>query len=231
MAPTDMETAVAHPARVHDYRLAGKDHIAATWRGHRRRQPMGVMNAVYPITALYFGPLALAFYWRWARAARRPPAEPASVSRESVPRPAMAPAGDGPQAHRGQHADHDMAAHQLMPNVGARHLSTELRLSDGRPARHEPHQFARAGRNVGIHRANLLGLLAAELPGRRHGLGRRPRALAAYEELRRGRTARVQLGSRRNGAGYDSSGSQLTDRRWIYEYDAWAEAAALAGRL
>jgi hypothetical protein len=35
----------------------------------RRRQPMGVMNAVYPITALYFGPLALAFYWRWARAA------------------------------------------------------------------------------------------------------------------------------------------------------------------
>jgi hypothetical protein len=35
--------------------------------GHR--QPMGVMNAVFPITALYFGPLALAFYWRWGRAA------------------------------------------------------------------------------------------------------------------------------------------------------------------
>jgi hypothetical protein len=35
----------------------------------RRRQAMGVMNAVYPITALYFGPLALAFYWRRARAA------------------------------------------------------------------------------------------------------------------------------------------------------------------
>jgi hypothetical protein len=75
----------------------------------RRRQPMGVMNAVYPITALYFGPLALAFYWRWARADRRPAAAPASVNRESVPRPAMAPAGDGQQAHRGQHADHDMA--------------------------------------------------------------------------------------------------------------------------
>ena len=58
-----------------------------------------------------------------------------------------------------------------------------------------------------------------------------PRALAAYEELRSGRTARVQLGSRRNGAGYDSSGSELTDRRWIYEYDAWAEAVALASRL
>jgi salicylate hydroxylase len=54
-----------------------------------------------------------------------------------------------------------------------------------------------------------------------------PRALAAYERLRRDRTARVQLGSRRQGAGWDSSGSQLIDRRWIYEYDAWAEAAAL----
>ena len=54
-----------------------------------------------------------------------------------------------------------------------------------------------------------------------------PRALAAYEGLRRDRTARVQLGSRRQGAGYDSSGSQLIDRRWIYDYDAWAEATAL----
>jgi salicylate hydroxylase len=54
-----------------------------------------------------------------------------------------------------------------------------------------------------------------------------PRALAAYEGLRRDRTARIQLGSRRQGAGYDSSGSQLADRRWISEYDAWAEAAAL----
>jgi salicylate hydroxylase len=52
-------------------------------------------------------------------------------------------------------------------------------------------------------------------------------ALKAYERLRRERTARVQLGSRRNGAGYDSSGSQLTDRSWIYSYDAEAEARAL----
>ena len=57
-----------------------------------------------------------------------------------------------------------------------------------------------------------------------------PRALVAYERLRLDRTARIQLGSRRNGAGYDSSGSQLTDRRWIYSYDAWAEAAAVAAR-
>jgi salicylate hydroxylase len=54
-----------------------------------------------------------------------------------------------------------------------------------------------------------------------------PRALAAYQRLRRDRTARVQLGSRRQGAGLDSSGSQLIERRWIYDYDAWAEAIAL----
>ena len=54
-----------------------------------------------------------------------------------------------------------------------------------------------------------------------------PGALARYEKLRRERTARVQIGSRRNGAGYDSSGSQLTDRSWIYSYDAEAEARAL----
>ncbi len=70
--------------------------------------------------------------------------------------------------------------------------------------------------------AVLLGTCAspADVPG----------ALTAYEDLRRDRTARVQLGSRRNGAGYDSSGSQLTGRRWIYEYDAWAEAARWASR-
>ena len=54
-----------------------------------------------------------------------------------------------------------------------------------------------------------------------------PRALAAYERLRRDRTARVQHDSRWQGTGWDSSGRQLVDRRWIYEYDVWAEAAAL----
>jgi hypothetical protein len=38
----------------------------------RRRQPMPVMEAVFPISALYFGPLALVFYRRWARAAISP---------------------------------------------------------------------------------------------------------------------------------------------------------------
>ncbi len=86
--------------------------------GNRRRQPMGVMNAVYPITALYLGPLALAFYWRWARAAPRP-AAPASVSQESMPRPAMAPAGDGGRAPGGQSADHGMAGGHGADHAGA----------------------------------------------------------------------------------------------------------------
>jgi hypothetical protein len=37
---------------------------------NQRRQPMGLMDAVFPITALYFGPFAVAFYWRWARTPR-----------------------------------------------------------------------------------------------------------------------------------------------------------------
>jgi hypothetical protein len=42
----------------------------------RRRQPMGVMNFVFPITALYFGPAALALYWRWGRVGAPGPARP-----------------------------------------------------------------------------------------------------------------------------------------------------------
>ena len=63
---------------------------------------MGVMNFVFPITALYFGPLALAFYWRWARAAAPAPAR-------RVPQPVAADSGGGPQAGGGPHPQHDMA--------------------------------------------------------------------------------------------------------------------------
>ena len=80
----------------------------------------------------------------------------------------------------------------------------------------------------GVNQALEDGVALAELLGACASPAGVPRALAAYEELRRDRTAHVQLGSRRNGAGYDSSGSQLTDRRWIYQYDAGTEAAALA---
>src|ERR1700733_757733 len=44
--------------------------IAADIAILQHRQPMGVMNFVFPITALYFGPLALWFYWRWGRTGR-----------------------------------------------------------------------------------------------------------------------------------------------------------------
>lgn len=80
----------------------------------------------------------------------------------------------------------------------------------------------------GVNQALEDAVALAELLGACASPAGVPRALAAYEKLRRDRTAQVQLGSRRNGAGYDSSGSQLTDRRWIYEYDAGIEAAALA---
>ena len=79
----------------------------------------------------------------------------------------------------------------------------------------------------GVNQALEDAVALATLLGAGTGPAGVPRVLAAYEGLRRDRTARVQLGSRRQGAGYDSSGSQLVDRRWIYEYDAWAEAAAL----
>jgi salicylate hydroxylase len=78
----------------------------------------------------------------------------------------------------------------------------------------------------GVNQALEDAVTLATLLGAGKGPANVPRALAAYEGLRRDRTARVQLGSRRQGAGWDSSGSELVDRRWIYDYDAWAEAAA-----
>jgi salicylate hydroxylase len=78
----------------------------------------------------------------------------------------------------------------------------------------------------GVNQALEDAVTLATLLGAGTGPAGVPRMLAAYEELRRDRTARVQLGSRRQGAGWDSSGSDLVDRRWIYDYDAWAEAIA-----
>ncbi|MGH9099263.1 MAG: FAD-dependent monooxygenase, partial [Acidimicrobiales bacterium] len=80
----------------------------------------------------------------------------------------------------------------------------------------------------GVNQALEDAVVLATLLGAAPGPGAVPAALTRYEDLRRERTARVQLGSRRNGAGYDSSGNQLTDRRWIYGYDAGAAAAAAA---
>src|SRR5579859_7278884 len=76
---------------------------------NHRRQPMGVMNFVFPITALYLGPLALALYWRWGRAAARTAMAPMPMSQVAASRAAAASAGDGMQMHGGQHAHHKMA--------------------------------------------------------------------------------------------------------------------------
>jgi Domain of unknown function (DUF4396) len=75
---------------------------------NQRRQSMGVMNFVFPITALYFGPFALALYWRWGRAAA-PTMPPMSMSRTLVSQAAAASADGGLQAQGGQHAHHDMS--------------------------------------------------------------------------------------------------------------------------
>jgi hypothetical protein len=60
---------------------------------NKRRQPMGVMNVVYPITALYLGPFALAFYRRWGRVGPLPTVAPMSMNRASASGTAPAPAG------------------------------------------------------------------------------------------------------------------------------------------
>jgi hypothetical protein len=91
-------------------------------------------------------------------------------------------------------------------------------------------QDRRPGRGGGVSLAGEHGGCRGRRPWPSGGKGVRHGAAGGGGRWRdrRERTARVQLGSRRNGAGYDSSGSQLTDRRWIYEYDARAEAAAIA---
>jgi hypothetical protein len=71
--------------------------------GHRR-QPMGVMNFVYPITALYFGPFALAFYWRWARPGRAMTTPHTSMTAAPVSRGVMSQAAAAPA---GPHRHHD----------------------------------------------------------------------------------------------------------------------------
>jgi hypothetical protein len=75
---------------------------------NRRRQPMGVMNFVFPITALYFGPFALALYWRWARAAAVTTMASMPMDRATVSPAAVASAGDGMQMNGGPNASDEM---------------------------------------------------------------------------------------------------------------------------
>jgi hypothetical protein len=75
---------------------------------NRRRQPMGVMNFVFPITALYLGPFALALYWRWGRVAARTTMASMSMSRAAVSRAAAVSAGEGMQMHGDHNASHEI---------------------------------------------------------------------------------------------------------------------------
>jgi hypothetical protein len=64
-----------------------------------RRQPMGVMNFVFPITALYFGPAAFALYARWGRVGA--PSARAPSPKAGAKMPAMARAVSGLGVHQG----------------------------------------------------------------------------------------------------------------------------------
>lgn len=49
--------------------VAGLTAVWIVWDiAKGRRQPMSIMNVVWPVTALYFGPLAPVFYYRFGRA-------------------------------------------------------------------------------------------------------------------------------------------------------------------
>ena len=76
---------------------------------NHRRQPMGVMNFVFPITALYFGPFAVALYWRWGRAAARTTRASMPMSGPAVSRAAVTPSGGGMEMHGGPSAYDQMA--------------------------------------------------------------------------------------------------------------------------
>src|SRR5487761_1548939 len=71
---------------------------------NHRRQSMGVMNFVFPVTALYLGPFAFALYWRWGRAVAPTTTPPMPVSRALLSRAAAAHASGGLEARGGQHA-------------------------------------------------------------------------------------------------------------------------------
>jgi hypothetical protein len=91
--------------------------IACDIAFNHRRQSMGVMNFVFPITALYFGPFALALYWRWERAAaaatmKTTSGSGATVSLAAVPTAAVA------SAHGAVRMDHGPAAYAAMTDAG-----------------------------------------------------------------------------------------------------------------
>ncbi len=63
--PSHLLTVVSWIALTVAFLSAGVILVDIYGRGHR--QPMGVMEAVWPVTALYFGVVALVAYRRWGR--------------------------------------------------------------------------------------------------------------------------------------------------------------------
>jgi hypothetical protein len=76
---------------------------------NHRRQPMGVMNFVFPITALYFGPFALALYWRWGRTAPTTMAS-MTMNRAAASQAAVASGRDGRHMQGGQNGYYEIAS-------------------------------------------------------------------------------------------------------------------------
>jgi hypothetical protein len=79
---------------------------------------MGVMNFVFPITALYFGRAALALYWRWGRVGAPPARAPSPKTGAKMPAMAMAAAGQGMREgpdHSVGPKGHDGSADRVMP--------------------------------------------------------------------------------------------------------------------
>jgi hypothetical protein len=103
--------------------------IACDIAFNHRPQPIGVTNVVSPIAALFFGPFALALYWRWGRAAR--------TTMASMPMSRAVP----PQAAPGErarpwccsfHSDDDPGGSaQLQSWLEARFRLSERDLRDG----------------------------------------------------------------------------------------------------
>ncbi|OBI00451.1 DUF4396 domain-containing protein [Mycobacterium sp. E2733] len=65
MAPPTWLTAVSWAALALGFGTATVIFLDIYARGYRQR--MGIMEAVWPVTALYFGPVALWMYWRYGR--------------------------------------------------------------------------------------------------------------------------------------------------------------------
>jgi hypothetical protein len=141
-----------------------------------RRQPMGVMNFVFPITALYFGPFALALYWCWGRVAARTTAASMSMSRAAVSRAAAVSAGGGmPVRLDGDHgvrsvpatAPPDAQLGRLLAPHADRHDRRILHLVARKRLVGQPrHQGAHVSQRLLVHQRRMVGRGGAVQPRR-----------------------------------------------------------------